>query len=233
MNPGHADYGRLLATPKPGWSGFSIAGFLSEAFPAARVIMETDVNAAALAESRIGAAAGLDDVVYITIGTGIGAGLLSGGRLVHDALHPEFGHFKVPRAPSDDFAGLCPFHGDCLEGLASGPAIATRWGRPAHDLASSHPAWECEAWYLAHAALALLATMSPLQVIIGGGVSQAEDFHAKVEAQLTRLAGGYYPTLEEPFIVAPALGQQAGIAGALMLTALAHGDDDSRLAAAP
>lgn len=232
VTPGHTDYGRLLVTPKPGWAGFSVADSLSRAFSEARVILDTDVNSAALAEARIGAAAGLYDVVYITIGTGIGAGLLSGGRLVHGALHPEFGHFKVPRAPGDDFAGLCPFHGDCLEGLACGPAIATRWGRPAHDLDSNHPAWECEAWYLAHAALALLATVSPNRIIIGGGVSQAEGFHAKVEAQLSRVACGYYPTLGNgPLIVAPALGQHAGIAGALMLTALAH--DDSRLAAAP
>ncbi|MGL5018224.1 MAG: ROK family protein, partial [Luteolibacter sp.] len=148
------NYGKVLATPKPGWSGFSLVGCLTDAFPNAGIVLDTDVNAAALAEARIGAGAGLDDVAYITIGTGIGGGILSGGRLVHGALHPEFGHLKVPRMLGDDFPGICPFHGNCLEGLASGPAIAARWGAPAHELPAGHPAWDTQAWYLAHGILA-------------------------------------------------------------------------------
>lgn len=216
--PGRARYGQVLATPKPGWSGFSITDSLQAAFPSARLSIETDVNAAALAEAREGSARGLEDVAYITIGTGIGAGILTGGCLVHGSVHPEFGHLKVPRHPEDAFPGLCPFHHDCLEGLASGPALAARHGRPADELPPGHPAWEIEAWYLAHGILALLAVTAPARVVVGGGVSQAECFHSRVESILDHLAAGYFPALlEKPFVVAPLLGQQAGIRGALML----------------
>ncbi|MEX1116787.1 MAG: ROK family protein [Akkermansiaceae bacterium] len=219
VTPGSDNHGKLLATPKPGWSGFSIIDALATAFPQARTIIETDVNAAALAEARLGAAKGLDDVAYITIGTGIGAGILSGGRLIHGALHPEFGHLKVPRQPGDNFAGVCPFHGDCLEGLASGPAIAARWGMPAAELSADHQAWDTEAWYLAHGALSLLGIVAPARIIIGGGVSQASGLHAKTEALLNEIAAGYFtPLQQKPYIAAPALGQQAGIIGGLLLT---------------
>ncbi|MFZ9936016.1 MAG: ROK family protein [Luteolibacter sp.] len=214
------EYGRMLATPKPGWAGFSLSACLRAAFPAARLVIGTDVNAAALAESHSGAARGLADVAYITIGTGIGAGILTGGRLVHGALHPEFGHLKVPKFPGDDFAGVCPFHGDCLEGLASGPAIAARWGMAASALPSGHKAWEVQAWYLAHGVLALAAIVSPSRVVIGGGVSQAEGFHARVEAACRKLSAGYFIHVEgDDYVVPPALGQQAGICGALLLVA--------------
>lgn len=216
--PERESYGKLLATPKPGWAGKSVLDPLASAFPAAQLALDTDVNAAVLAEAALGAARGLKDAVYITIGTGIGAGILSGGRLIHGNPHPEFGHLKVPRPPQDSFAGVCPFHGDCLEGLASGPAIAARWGIPAAELPPDHPAWDTEAWYLAHGVLALLAIVSPARVIIGGGVSQAEGFHRKVGELLERTAASYFPALiEKPFIVPPELGQQAGIRGALLL----------------
>jgi fructokinase len=213
------DFGRLLATPKPGWQGFSIHEALTQAFPEASVIIDTDVNAAALAEAQLGAAEGLRNVVYITIGTGIGGGMLADGRLIHGALHPEFGHLKVPRHPEDDFAGVCPFHGDCLEGLASGPAIAARWGLPAEQLPPDHPAWEIQSWYLAHSILSLLAILSPERVIIGGGVSQVPGFHAKVEAKVRSLSAGYFMLpADGEFVVPPRLGQQAGICGSLLLT---------------
>ena len=216
--PGRENYGKILATPKPGWAEFSLIETLTAAFPSAKLTLDTDVNAAALAEATIGAAAGLKDVAYITIGTGIGGGILSGGHLIHGALHPEFGHLKVPRQPGDDFAGICPFHGDCLEGLASGPAIATRWGKPAHELPADHPAWNTQAWYLAHGILALLAIVSPSRVIVGGGVSQAAGLHAKINAQLIELAAGYFPpALVSDYVVPPALGQEAGICGAFLL----------------
>jgi fructokinase len=147
------------------------------------------------------------------------AGILSGGRLIHGALHPEFGHIKVPRQPGDGFAGVCPFHGDCLEGLASGPSIEARWGTPAAELPPDHPAWDTEAWYLAHGALSLLGIVSPARIIIGGGVSQASGFHSKTENLLREVAAGYFPPLQNtPFVVAPELGQQAGIIGSLLLT---------------
>jgi fructokinase len=215
---GRGEYGRLLSTPKPGWADFPIIGTLQSAFPEARFVLETDVNAAALAEARLGAARGLDDIAYITIGTGVGAGILSGGRLIHGALHSEFGHIKVPRAPGDSFAGVCSFHGDCLEGLASGPSIAARWGQPAVDLPADHPAWEMETWYIAHGILSLLGIVSPARVIVGGGVSQAEDFHQRTEALLLSVAAGYFaPLSSTPYVLPPLLGQQAGIKGALLL----------------
>jgi fructokinase len=183
--------------------------------------LETDVNAACLAEARLGAAAGLENVAYITIGTGIGAGILCDGRLLHGALHPEFGHIRVPRRPGDDFPGICPFHGDCLEGMACGPAIGTRWGKSAHELPSDHPAWETEAWYLAHGIIGLLAISPPQRVVIGGGVSQVEGLHEKTDSLLRELAGGYFPAVNEaPYVVPPKLGQEAGIRGALMLSGM-------------
>lgn len=219
IDPKAADWATVLATPKAGWNGFSIAAPLLGAFPAVKITLETDVNAACLAEARIGAAEGLENVAYITIGTGIGAGILCDGRLLHGALHPEFGHIRVPRRMGDDFAGICPFHGDCLEGMACGPAIERRWGKPAHELPADHPAWETEAWYLAHSIIGLLAISPPERVVIGGGVSQAVGVHEKTDALVRELAGGYFPAVNEaPFVVAPKLGQQAGIRGALMLT---------------
>jgi fructokinase len=221
IDPKAQDWGVIQATPKPGWSGFSIAAALHEAFPRAAIVLETDVNAACLAEARIGAAAGLENAAYITIGTGIGAGILCDGRLLHGALHPEFGHIRVPRRAGDDFTGICPFHSDCLEGMACGPAIEKRWQKPAHDLSEDHPAWDTEAWYLAHGIIALLAISPPERVVIGGGVSQAEGLHQKTDALVRELAGGYFPAVNDaPYVVPPKLGQEAGIRGALMLTGL-------------
>jgi fructokinase len=221
INPKADNWGDILPTPKPHWTGFSITSPLIAAFPGVKITLETDVNAACLAEARIGAAAGLDNVAYITIGTGIGAGVLCDGRLLHGALHPEFGHVLLPRKEGDDFKGTCPFHGACLEGMACGPAIEQRWGTPGGDLPPNHAAWDTEAWYLAHGIQALLAIAPPERVVIGGGVSQAEGLHKKTEKLLVELAGGYFPAVENsPYVVPPKFDQEAGIKGALMLTAL-------------
>ncbi len=218
VDPESADFGCLLATPKAGWSGSSLVGKFSAALPGVPIRLDTDVNAALWAEVALGAAQGATDAAYITLGTGIGAGILSGGRLVHGALHPEFGHLKVPVAPGDSFPGVCPFHGNCLEGLASGPAIEARWGKAAAELAPDHPAWEMEAWYLAHGILSLIAIISPSCVIVGGGVSQADGLHAKITARLTEITNGYFAAeMLESLVVPPALGQEAGIKGALLL----------------
>lgn len=221
IHPKASNWGEMLPTPKPNWSGFSITGPLLQAFPGVKIRLETDVNAACLAEARLGAAAGLENVAYITIGTGIGAGILCDGRLLHGALHPEFGHVLLPRKSGDVFPGICPFHGACLEGMASGPAIARRWGMPGGDLPQDHPAWDTEAWYLAHGILALLAIAPPERVIIGGGVSQAQGLHEKTEALVRKLAAGYFPAVNHaPFVVPPMFDQEAGIRGALLLTGL-------------
>ena len=214
VNPERRDYGSMLTTPKPGWSGFSITDPLRQAFPKVAIGLDTDVNAAALAE-----AGDCRNLAYITIGTGIGAGVLVNGALLHGAVHPEFGHWFPRRAPGDDFPGVCPFHHDCLEGLASGPAIEKRWGCEAKDLPADHQAWDFEADYLSQAAMTLLAAVNPERVVIGGGVSQVEGFHQKVEALLRQRANHYFAALEEnqPFVVPPRHGQQAGIRGALML----------------
>jgi fructokinase len=219
VNPDAADFGTMLSTPKDHWEGFPVGGYLKNGLPGVRLALDTDVNAAALAEARLGAAAGCRDVVYITIGTGIGGGVLSGGRLVHGLIHPEFGHLKTPPAPGDGFAGVCPFHGDCLEGMASGPAIEARWQKPAHALPADHPAWEMEAWYLAHGILALLAVVSPERVIVGGGVSQTPGLHDRINRCLSDIAADYFPAVGAgaPFVRPPALGQDAGICGALLL----------------
>ncbi|MDE0826891.1 MAG: ROK family protein [Akkermansiaceae bacterium] len=223
INREATSYGKMLPTPKEGWSDFDLLALLSKELPDAPIILETDVNAAVLAEVTMGAATGCSNVAYITIGTGIGGGLIVDGNILHGSLHSEFGHLNVPRHPDDDFAGLCPYHSTCLEGLASGPAISKRWGTPGHKLPADHPAWDMEAWYLAQGTLSLLAIASPSRVIIGGGASQAEGFHDKVEAHLRRLSAGYFSTLEEnqPYVVPPSLEQDAGIQGALLLASRA------------
>jgi fructokinase len=221
INPKASNWGDMLPTPKPHWSGFSITKPLLSAFPEMKITLETDVNAACLAEARIGAAEGLDNVVYITIGTGIGAGVLCDGRLLHGALHPEFGHVLLPRKNDDTFKGVCPFHSDCLEGMASGTAIEQRWGVPGGQLPPEHPAWDTEAWYLAHGIQALLAIAPPERVVIGGGVSQALGLHEKTEALVKKLAAGYFPAVNNsPYVVPPKFEQEAGIRGALMLTGM-------------
>jgi fructokinase len=218
LDRGAPDYGRMLATPKRGWSGYDLLGRLTDAFPNTPVVIETDVNAALWAEVQIGAAKYLENAAYITVGTGIGAGLLVNGTMVHGSLHPEFGHLKVPRAPGDEFAGCCPFHQDCLEGMASGPAMEARWGVSSDLLPRDHTAWELEAWYLAHGILALLATVSPSRVVVGGGVSQTAGLHARIAGRLSEIAGGYFgPRDFVDVVVPPLLQQEAGIRGALLL----------------
>src|SRR5258705_6640293 len=167
LDPGSALYGHITSTPKAGWRNTDIAGAVGRAL-GVPVHIDTDVNAAALAEERWGAAQGVDDVVYLTIGTGIGGGALVGGKLVHGLVHPEMGHMRVPHDPvADPYRGICPFHGDCLEGLASGPAIEQRWGSRAEQLPADHPAWRLEARYLAAGVVNIICTLSPRRVIMG------------------------------------------------------------------
>src|SRR3989454_7823124 len=148
-HPNSASFGFITSTPKPGWAHTDLAGTLSRAL-SLPVAFDTDVNAAAFAEQRWGAAQGLDTFLYVTVGTGIGGGAMVNGRLLHGLLHPEMGHIRIPHdLKSDSYPGSCPFHGDCLEGLASGPAMQQRWGMPPEGLPANHAAWVLEAHYLA------------------------------------------------------------------------------------
>lgn len=215
-------FGFITATPKPHWSNTDLVGPLREAF-GVPVAFDTDVNAAAVGEHRWGAAQGLDTFVYLTIGTGIGGGGMVGGRVMHGLVHPEMGHMRLPRNPdTDPFPGACPFHGDCLEGLASGPAIEKRWGKPATALDHGHPAWQLEADYLAHAVVNLVCTVSPQRVILGGGVMQQEFLLPMIRERVLALLNNYVqsPAILEQidsYVVAPGLGSQAGILGSLAL----------------
>ena len=169
LQPGSPGYGQITSTPKPGWAYTDLVGRI-EAALAVPIQFDTDVNGAALGEHRWGAAQGLDTFIYMTIGTGIGGGAMVEGRLLHGALHPEMGHIRVPHDwERDPFPGSCPFHGDCLEGLANGPAIEARWGVRGETLAPDHPAWDLEAHYLSLALASLICTLSPQRVILGEG----------------------------------------------------------------
>lgn len=213
-------WGRITATPKPGWSGVDLAGAFGDAF-GCPVGFDTDVNGAALAESLWGAAIGADTAVYVTVGTGIGGGAVVEGRPLHGLRHPEMGHMLPRRHPLDrEFAGTCRFHGDCLEGLASGPAIIARWGASLSHLPADHDAHEVVAYYLAQLAVALQALLSPRAIILGGGVLQTPGLLTRIRVQATQLGGGYFddaPDAANALIVAPGLGTDAGLLGALAL----------------
>lgn len=214
-------YGRLLTTPKPGWSGTDLVGPL-RAELGVPVALDTDVNAAALGEARWGAAQGLDTFVYITIGTGIGAGALVGGRPIHGLVHPEMGHVSVAREPGDDFPGTCPFHGDCFEGMASGPSIAARWGCPGQDLGGEAlaEAVRIEARYLAAGLRNIVYSLAPERIVMGGGVINLPGLLPALRERLTGVLAGY-PGLAEhsdgAFISIAGLGQMAGPRGTLVL----------------
>jgi fructokinase len=217
-----AGYGRITSTPKAGWSGTDIVGPIREAL-GVPVAFDTDTNAAALGEWRWGAAQGLDTFVYLTVGTGIGGGGLVGGHLMHGLVHPEMRHVRIPHdAPADAFAGSCPFHGDCLEGLASGPALGARWGRPAETLPVDHPAWALEARYLALALVNFVCTLSPQRIVMGGGVMEQRQLFPLIHREVKALLNAYVQAPQllaeiEDYIVPPALGGRAGVLGALAL----------------
>lgn len=223
--PDAPDYGRILKTPKAGWSDADILAPL-RAFDVP-IGLATDVGGAALAEGRWGACVGIDDHVYVTVGTGVGMGVVANGRLVHGALHPEAGHMSVrTSANPDPFAGVCPFHGDCLEGLVCGPAIASRLGRSGEIVELDDPVWDVVAGHLAQMAANLTYVLSPRRIVIGGGVGGAEHLLVRVRKALSERLGGYLPHLSEKdalndYIRQPQLGARSGVLGALIL---AQGD---------
>jgi fructokinase len=207
-------FGYITSTPKLGWRNFDFAGAIRGAL-GKPIAFDTDVNAAALAESRWGAARGLRNFLYITVGTGLGGGAFIDGRLLHGRLHPEMGHIRVPHDRArDPFPGNCPYHGDCLEGLAAGPAIEARWGQPGRLLPDGHAAWDLEAEYLALGVVSWTCTLSPERVVLGGGVMQRTELFPKVRGRVGELLNGY---LQPPEMVAPELGTRAGVLGALAL----------------
>lgn len=212
------NWGHITSTPKSAWQGVDMVGFFRSAF-GLPVAFDTDVNAAAYGEYLWGASQGLKNFVYLTVGTGIGGGIFSEGVLVHGFSHPELGHIKIAREPSDGYVGSCPYHRDCLEGLASGPAIAARWGLRGEELGSDHPAWELEARYLARAIATYACVISPERVIIGGGIGLRPGLVERVSTLLGEELGGYLPPLADPEILAgyvrrPELGPDAGFLGA-------------------
>jgi fructokinase len=221
LRAGSATFGCITKTPKPGWSGADVTGVLEEAFDGP-VGVDTDVNGAALGEQRWGSASGLETFVYLTVGTGIGGGGLVSSRPMRGLSHPEMGHMSIPRRRDDSFAGMCPFHGDCLEGMAAGPAIEARWGRRPEDLGDdAAAAIDLEAWYLGTAVANLVVTVSPQRVVIGGGVMKLPGLLEAIRSRFLERLAGYLPYQEvlhaESFIVAPRLGDRAGVLGAIVL----------------
>jgi fructokinase len=211
-------WGRITTTTKPGWSGADIAGAVAAGLGDLPLGFDTDVNGAALAEARWGAAQGQRVAVYVTVGTGIGGGIVVQGTPLLGVSHPEMGHLRPPRHPEDqDFAGICPFHGDCLEGLASGPAISARWGASLAELAADHPAHRITAWYLAQLAVTLQSVFEPGRIVLGGGVGGATGLLDRVRMIAAELGGGYFRGDPRRIIVPPALGERAGLLGALAL----------------
>jgi fructokinase len=210
-------YGYITSTPKTAWKDFPFVQTLKEAFPVP-VGFNTDVNAAALGEATLGAAKGLDSCLYITVGTGIGAGAVVRGKLLQGLSHPEMGHILVRRHPEDTYAGKCPYHHDCLEGLAAGPGIEERWGEKGVKLAERSEVWELEGYYIAQALMQYILILSPKKIILGGGVMNQEQVFPFIYKHLTQLVNGYV-TLPElsSYIVRPGLGDNAGITGSLLL----------------
>lgn len=221
-NPASPTFGYITTTPKPGWANADLGGRIRQAL-GVPVGFDTDVNGAALGEWRWGAGQGIDNLVYFTIGTGIGGGAIVNGRLVHGLVHPEMGHIVLAHdRERDPYPGRCPYHGDCFEGMAAGPAIGDRWGRPAYELPPDHPAWDLEARYIALALRSIICTLSPERIILGGGVMEQEQLFGLVRRKTQAYLSGYvqHPAVLEQidsYIVPPGLGNQAGVLGAIAL----------------
>lgn len=223
LDPSSPHFGFITSTPKTSWRYFDLAGTVRRGFEIP-IAFDTDVNAAALAEATWGGARGLRTFLYITVGTGIGGGAMIEGSLLHGLVHPEMGHIRVPHdRRQDPFPGICPYHGDCLEGLASGPAMGARWGTSPETLAPEHPAWIFEAEYLALACVNWICALSPQRILFGGGVMQPHLFPL-VRERVIALLNGYVDAPEltqriDVYIAPSPLGGRAGVLGALALAA--------------
>lgn len=222
LNVASPHYGSITSTPKPGWAACPVVAPLKALFQVP-VAIDTDVNAAAVGEGTWGAAVGLDDFIYLTIGTGIGGGAVVNGRPLHGLIHPEMGHIRIPHDwAQDPYPGFCTYHGDCFEGLAAGPAIHGRWSQSASTLPLDHPAWDLEAHYIALALQNFICTLSPRKIILGGGVMQQAHLFPLIRRETARLLNQYvqspalFDKIDE-YIIAPGLGNRAGVLGAVAL----------------
>jgi fructokinase len=222
LDPASPHFGHITSTPKAGWQNYDLAGDIRKTLDVP-VGFETDVNAAALGEARWGASRGLPDFIYMTVGTGIGGGAMVNGRILHGLVHAEMGHLRIPHdLARDKYPGACPYHGDCLEGLACGPAMHARWGMRANDLPPSHPAWALEAHYLALGLMNLAVTLSPRRMLLGGGVMQQPHLFDLIRMEFAQLMNGYVRHPEilnnlSSYIMPPQLGSRAGVLGAVIL----------------
>jgi fructokinase len=222
LDPHSSTFGFITSTPKPGWRNTEVAGRLHREL-GVQIAFDMDVNVAALAEFTWGAGKGLDPLLYLTIGTGIGGGYVRNGQTLHGLVNLEMGHIRLPRDPArDPFPGSCPFHGDCFEGLASGPAVGKRVGRPADELSDEDPVWPLVAHYIGLAVQDFVLTLSPRKVILGGGIMQRQSLFPMIRAEVQQLLNGYVdqPLILEhidQYIVPPGLGNQAGVLGAIAL----------------
>lgn len=220
LDPSSSGYGRMLSTPKPGWSEADVLGILSDGLRPP-VTIDTDVNGAALGEGRWGAATGMGDFVYVTVGTGIGAGIVVGGRVVGGAAHPEMGHIVVKPEPGDGFPGACPYHGDCLEGMTAGPALEVRFGR-AGTWAGNDAVLDLATGYVAQGMRNLVYTVAPERIVVGGGLSKLPGFHDRLRARTGSLLGDYPHEPDLDLLISkPGLGDLSGLAGALLLAGMA------------
>lgn len=228
LHKGSKTYGYITSTPKPGWNNYPLVPVLKEALQIP-VGLDTDVNAALLGEVEFGTAKGLDNAVYITIGTGIGGGVMTNGRLLHGMLHPELGHMLLAKREDDPFDGVCPYHGCCFEGLASGPSIAKRWGKPAEELSECAKVWDLEAFYIAQAITSYIMVLSPEKIILGGGVMHQESLFPLIRNKVTEMVNGYIQTSllddMENYIVPSSLYDEQGILGGLVLAMNALKED--------
>ncbi|MDJ0625531.1 MAG: ROK family protein [Candidatus Caenarcaniphilales bacterium] len=214
-------YGHITSTPKPGWANTNIVGAIKSELNLP-INFDTDVNAAAFGEFKWGASKDLSNSVYITVGTGIGGGAIINKEILHGVLHPEMGHILIPKHPDDDFQGSCPFHNNCLEGLASGKAVEERWKLKAKEIDPEHKAWDLEAYYLANGIMSVICILSPQKIIIGGGISQVPGLLKKVGKQTKNLLNNYIQIPEisddiSEYIVPPKLESEAGVLGCIAL----------------
>lgn len=221
VNKWSSDYGYILETPKPYWTRYNLVEVIKKNITE-NIVFDTDVNGAALAESMWGAAKGLSSCLYLTIGTGVGGGAVANGNLIHGLLHPEMGHIMLRRHPEDHYEGKCPFHKDCLEGLAAGPSIEARFGGKAHLIPEDHPIWDYVSYYIAQALVNYTYILSPEKLILGGGVMKQKHLFPKIHKNFIEIMNGYIlkPELAEgiaDYIVYPGLGDFAGTYGALAL----------------